>query len=295
MEKEIKNLVNLSKKIGSYSEFVQGGGGNISVKINQNLMAIKASGYLLKDVKNNDGFSFVNHQNIANYLKNKTSPKTTEQDFDSFIVANKIHLDGYPNLKPSIETGFHSILPQKYIIHTHSVYVNILCCSKEGRDIVKKLFPDAFWVYYANPGKEITLEITRSIDNISSLYFMQNHGIIVCSENAEDAYNLHKFVNDKIISHFNIENNYNFKDNYNFDFKDYRDAVLFPDQIVYLMSKDLQKTNAGIETLYAYHYILNNIKNLNLTANFISQKDIDYIENMESEKYRKNLIANSTI
>ena len=124
---------------------------------------------------------------------------------------------------------------------------------------------------------------------------MQNHGIIVCSENAEDAYNLHKFVNDKIISHFNIENNYNFKDNYNFDFKDYRDAVLFPDQIVYLMSKDLQKTNAGIETLYAYHYILNNIKNLNLTANFISQKDIDYIENMESEKYRKNLIANSTI
>ena len=283
MEKEIKNLVNLSKKIGSYSEFVQGGGGNISVKINQNLMAIKASGYLLKDVKNNDGFSFVNHQNIANYLKNKTSPKTTEQDFDSFIVANKIHLDGYPNLKPSIETGFHSILPQKYIIHTHSVYVNILCCSKEGRDIVKKLFPDAFWVYYANPGKEITLEITRSIDNISSnLYFMQNHGIIVCSENAEDGYNLHKFVNDKIIGYFNIDNGYNFKDNYNYDFKDYKD-------------EDLQKTNAGIETLYAYHYILNNIKNLNLTANFISQKDIDYIENMESEKYRKNLIANSTI
>ena len=290
MEKEINNLVNLSKKIGSYPEFVQGGGGNISVKINQNLMAIKASGYLLKDVKNNDGFSFVNHQNIADYLKNKTSPKTTESDFDSSIVANKIHLDGYPNLKPSIETGFHSILSQKYIIHTHSVYVNILCCSKEGENIVKKLFPDAFWVQYANPGKEITLEITRSIDNISSnLYFMQNHGIIVCSENTEDAYNLHKFVNDKIISHFNIDNNYNFKDNYNFDFKDYRDAVLFPDQIVYLMSKDLQKTNAGIETLHAYHYILNNIKNLNLTANFISQKDINYIENMESEKYRKNL------
>lgn len=289
MEKEINNLVNLSKKIGSYPEFVQGGGGNISVKINQNLMAIKASGYLLKDVKYDDGFSFVNNQNIADYLKNKTSPKTTESDFDSFIIANKIHLDGYPNLKPSIETGFHSILPQKYIIHTHSVYVNILCCSKEGENIVKKLFPDAFWVQYANPGKEITLEITRSIDNISSLYFMQNHGIIVCSENAEDAYNLHKFVNDKIISHFNIDNGYNFKDNYNFDFKDYRDAVLFPDQIVYLMSKDLQKTNAGIETLYAYHYILNNIKNLNLTANFISQKDINYIENMESEKYRKNL------
>lgn len=297
MEKEINNLMNLSKKIGSYPEFAQGGGGNISVKINQNLMAIKASGYLLKDVKNNDGFSFVNHQNIANYLKNKASPKTTEQDFDSFIVSNKIHLDGYPNLKPSIETGFHSILPQKYIIHTHSVYVNILCCSKEGRDIVKKLFPNAFWVQYANPGKEITLEITGSIDNISSdLYFMQNHGIIVCSETAEDAYNLHKFVNDKIIGYFNIDNGYNFKDNYNYDFKNYnKDAVLFPDQVIYLMSENLQKTNAGTETLYAYNYILNNIKNLNLTANFISKKDINYIENMESEKYRKNLIANPTI
>ena len=69
-----------------------------------------------------------------------------------------------------------------------------------------------------------------------------------------------------------------------------KDFVMFPDQIVYLLSEDLRNTKAGLETLYAYNYILENIKNLGLTPNFISKKDIVYITNMESEKYRQSLI-----
>ena len=88
MKEEIKNLVNISRKIGSYPEFVQGGGGNTSVKIDDNLMVIKASGYLLKDMTKSDGFAFVNYNDINDHIKNDGISSNTEDGFSNFIKEN---------------------------------------------------------------------------------------------------------------------------------------------------------------------------------------------------------------
>ena len=290
MKEEIKNLVNISRKIGSYPEFVQGGGGNTSVKIDDNLMVIKASGYLLKDMTKSDGFAFVNYNDINGHIKNDGISSNTEDGFSNFIKEKTSKIDNYPALKPSIETGFHALLPYKYIVHTHSVYSNILCCSSEGKEIVQKLFPHSTWVKYANPGRDITIEIGKATkDKGSDIIFMQNHGIIVCADNASDAEKLHESVNNKIINHFNISSDYKLEE-VSLDIDDVKEKVIFPDQVVYLLSEDLRVTNAGLETLYAYDYIVKKIMNLGLTPNFISKEDINYIESMESEKYRKSLI-----
>ena len=118
---------------------------------------------------------------------------------------------------------------------------------------------------------------------------MQNHGIIVGADNVNDAQKIHESVNNKIINHFNISSDYK-SEEIPLYIDDVKEKVIFPDQVVYLLSKDLRKTTAGIETLYAYYYIMKKINDLGLTPNFISKEDIDYIENMESEKYRKSLI-----
>jgi rhamnose utilization protein RhaD (predicted bifunctional aldolase and dehydrogenase) len=290
MKEEIKNLVDISRKIGSYPQFVQGGGGNTSVKINDNLMAIKASGYLLKNMTEDNAFAFVNYRDIDNHIENDAILSNTDDEFSDFIKEKISKINGYPILKPSIETGFHALLPYKYIIHTHSIYSNILCCSSEGKGIVQKLFSDGIWVKYANPGKDITIEISKATkDKKSNVIFMQNHGIIVCANNANDAQKLHEAVNNKIINHFNISSDYKLEE-ISLDIDDVKEKVLFPDQAVYILSEDLRKTTAGIETLYAYDYIIKKINDLGLTPNFISKEDINYIENMESEKYRKSLI-----
>lgn len=290
MKEELKNLVDISRKIGSYPEFVQGGGGNTSVKIDDNLMAIKASGYLLKDMNEDDGFAFVNYNDIDNHIKNDSILNNTEDEFSRFIKEKTFKINGYPILKPSIETGFHALLPYKYIIHTHSIYSNILCCSLEGQKIVQQLFPDSIWVKYANPGKDITIEISNTNkDKVSNVIFMQNHGVIVCDNNANDAQKLHELLNNKIRNYCNITSDYKLKE-VSLDFNKIKEKVIFPDQVVYLLSEDLRKTTAGFETLYAYDYIIKKINDLGLTPNFISQEDVDYIENMESEKYRKSLI-----
>ena len=43
-QENIESLINISHQIGANISYIQGGGGNTSVKINNNLMAIKSSG-----------------------------------------------------------------------------------------------------------------------------------------------------------------------------------------------------------------------------------------------------------
>ena len=110
----------------------------------------------------------------------------------------------FPYLKHH-RNWFHTLLPYKYIIHTHSVYINIICCKKGGKYIVRDIFPEAIWVRYANPGKEITSTIARAIaEEPAKIIFMQNHGVIVSGDNANETYALHSEVNKKVIKHFNM-------------------------------------------------------------------------------------------
>jgi rhamnose utilization protein RhaD (predicted bifunctional aldolase and dehydrogenase) len=46
----LKNLEYISKEVGLPIEYTQGGGGNTSVKLDNELMAVKASGFKLKQI-----------------------------------------------------------------------------------------------------------------------------------------------------------------------------------------------------------------------------------------------------
>lgn len=285
MKKEIKNLVEISNKIGRHQQFAQGGGGNTSVKLTDSIMAIKASGYSLKNMKTSEGIVEINYKTIQDYFKTHNTA-STEDEFNHFLQSTKLHKS---EIRPSIEAGFHAILPYKYIIHTHSVYANLLCCSKEGKNILNTVIPNATWIPYANPGKEITMQIYNFLQENSRIIFMQNHGIIVCGDTAQDVYDLHHEINQKIINHFNLTNTYSTNiDEVNLD--KLNQNIIFPDQIVYLLSEKMQNTQAGIETLIAANFIINTIKKLNLSLNIISYDNVEYVKNMESEKYRQSLI-----
>ena len=46
----LENFSRVSQSVGARADYVQGGGGNTSVKLENGLMAIKASGFCLKDI-----------------------------------------------------------------------------------------------------------------------------------------------------------------------------------------------------------------------------------------------------
>ena len=279
----IESLINVSHAIGNNPAYMQGGGGNTSVKINQNLMLIKSSGTNLKEMSETQG------QNTVDFIKINSFLNERQVDEESFT--KKINSFSQSKTdRPSIETGFHSILG-KFVIHTHSVFVNVFLCSKQGREIIKELFPDSLWINYWSPGKNLTLAIKKELEREKlrfsgeKIIFLQNHGLIVSSHGGEQALELHEYINDKFKTSFDLAE---FKVVSSCDKK--IENALFPDQVVYLGEKNYSLSQAAKETLSAYYYIEQEMSNLNLSPNYLSKTDINKITHMESEKFRKSLV-----
>ena len=285
----LKNLKALSCNVGCNVSYVQGGGGNTSVKTDGGLMAIKASGYLLKDMTEEDGFALVDYLKINDFIK-ILNDLISEDEYNKTIKAQIKDIKGCPMLRPSIETGFNSLL-NKYVAHTHSIYANILTCSKEGEGLSRKLFPNSIWVEYHNPGKDLTLAMRDAIQNPGNkeIVFLKNHGFVVSADTFEKTLKLHEDINERIIKYFDLKKKFVVDDNIQVDIKYLNNNVIFPDQIVYSVDETLRKTRAGIETLCAYKYIIETIVSLGLNLSLISKENVSYLQNMESEKYRKRL------
>ena len=119
--KHLENLIAMSHEIGSNNAYVQGGGGNTSVKISDNKMAIKASGVQLKDMNFDHGIAIVDFKKVNSYHQN---PDLAEDTYGETIKQFALNSEG----RPSIETGFHALLG-RYVIHSHSVFFNVLLCA----------------------------------------------------------------------------------------------------------------------------------------------------------------------
>jgi rhamnose utilization protein RhaD (predicted bifunctional aldolase and dehydrogenase) len=284
MKHEINELVEISKAIGEMPDLIQGGGGNTSVKLDDKIMAIKASGIFLKDMSLQNGISFVNYKLIRDFIE-----KSGPESMDDYIKQQTLQYDNILLQRPSIETGFHAVL-EKYTVHSHSVYANILTCAKNAETLVKDIFPDSSWIQYKTPGTPLTLEIeTARRKSKHSLYFIQNHGAITTAEQKENAVDLHLRIRTRIQKKFALPDFARFKPKYQ-SLEFMRSNVLFPDQVVYTINDDVIQTAAAQETIKAYFYILETLKTNQLTPNFMPHSEVQTIESLESEKYRKGLL-----
>ncbi|MCK5027338.1 MAG: class II aldolase [Candidatus Pacebacteria bacterium] len=211
MDNNFKQMAEISQKIGAYPEYIQGGGGNVSVKKTDTEMAIKASGFKLKDLREDTGFVSVNHIKIKSFydtIKGDENLAELMKENSEVVSENTLYEEGKTSLRPSIETGFHSLLG-KCVVHTHSVYANILNCSIEGQSLIKELFPEAVFVPYSPPGVALTLGVKNAIAGASPrIIFLENHGLIVSGEISQDAYKLHEEVNARIKEKLKIDVTY---------------------------------------------------------------------------------------
>lgn len=207
---EVKSLVRISKYAGERFDLVQAGGGNSSVKFDNGEMIIKASGFLLSDVQEKSGYSRVLTSDIANIMKNDTvlnsSDKREREAITSGLV-KEATLD--IENRPSIETLLHSSL-LKYTLHTHPLVVNMVVVKKDWREVIQSIFDDTNIIYvdYKTPGIELALQLDNELkkfDEVPNVIFLQNHGLIVTSNNEQDIYSLTEYVLEKIENHLSID------------------------------------------------------------------------------------------
>jgi ribulose-5-phosphate 4-epimerase/fuculose-1-phosphate aldolase len=314
----MKWLFDTSSALGSDIDLVQGTGGNISVKLDERRMAIKASGVRLKDAAIGC-YVVVDYKQLARLYSGQFS----EEDTDYAVASSIAERSAYG---PSIETGFHSFLG-KYVIHLHPASFNLILCSKSSRKLVEEIFKNSGFLYvpYKKVGHFVSVEINKLVEKhgVPEIIFLENHGIILSSERPEacletlaacrnllsaylSALDGHKpFEYSPLRAHSGgFLHNSDVVVDYVKDLRN-SDSFLFPDAAVFtshLFSEKRQKlmdlVSQGMcykmnfqnasnidEILSAHVYLVNAIKNFS-EPRCLEKKDVQALLGMQAEKRR---------
>ena len=179
----------LSAEIGSDPLLVQGPGGNTSVK-QGGAMWIKASGTMLSDAETGRIFVPVD-----------PAKALAEIDGSGDGSCRNAVLDPRSELRPSVETTFHALFPQKFVFHYHSVATICHSASVQGRiDLVAKLYGlDWADVRYRKPGVPLAKEI-RSVTGGAApgVTILENHGVIIAADEIEGIARLRSEVEKRL-------------------------------------------------------------------------------------------------
>lgn len=330
----MKDFITMCQKIGNMADYVQGGGGNASVKHDVNKMAIKASGFTIREITETAGYADVDYIKIKEYHADVEPSEVAEKEKNStpFTLSCVFPSADGKTLRPSVETGFHSLL-KKYVMHTHPVYANVVTCSIGGRELAKKIFPDVdfVWIPYINPGFELTLSIKDAINayeaetgRFPQVIFLENHGLVTTSDDAKECTDLHILINETIKKYLGLSDFYTdlvlnekdgaFESNASviaefigkYGVEEIGKTILYPDQLVYLnaglsdgklvfdngvltLKTVAKEASAILETFAAYAYVVMSVRNASLTIQTMDEAGRDFINNWESEKYRKSV------
>lgn len=219
----MNGFVKISRYAGLREDLAQASGGNSSFKLDDSKMYVKASGYHLYEVTDDSAFSVVNYLKICDFLDKTIDEEINDSDGKK-VLEDAVISGG----RPSIETFFHS-LSYKYVLHTHPTVVNILACRKDGMGVLSELFPNALMIPYATPGVDLAKEYYNvykaHVDTYDGVAFLQNHGLVVSANKAEEVIDLTEKVLIKIEKYLGI------------DYSDYHNQTIlngyFPDKIVW--------------------------------------------------------------
>ena len=95
--------------------------------------------------------------------------------------------------RPSVEAPLHNVLEATYVVHTHPALVNGLTCARDGEAACRRLFAEALWVDYIDPGYTLCMDVRQRIETYRrthgrepDLLVLQNHGIFVSANSAQE-------------------------------------------------------------------------------------------------------------
>jgi rhamnose utilization protein RhaD (predicted bifunctional aldolase and dehydrogenase) len=191
----------------------------------------------------------------------------SEEEYTEFV-----HRSRKMGSRPSMETGFHVVLPERVVVHTHPIHLNAILCSKEARGTIRDIFHDLSYdfIEYTRPGMMLTNRLIE--DMPANIIFLENHGLIVCSESPQEALETTERINNRckrwLANH--VESFVDLEDCKQESLPLFPDAAVLPDE--------MRSTN---------NYILGLLNAACLSPNYLSEEEATALNSMISEKYRK--------
>ncbi len=196
--------------------WVQGPGGNTSVKNDNGRMYVKASGVLLSGVNEQAGWVETDLIHIKKQLTQEGLSGREQHDtalIDEAVRTSAVS-GAQPGLRPSMETAFHSLY-QRYVLHTHNAFANIYLCSDRAEDICTCLpgeddcFSSLVNDYYT-PGAELSwmlYDLYRFEPEMPQITLLPNHGIICAAHSLEELYSVHDNFHARVSAQLGLNQN----------------------------------------------------------------------------------------
>jgi NAD(P)-dependent dehydrogenase (short-subunit alcohol dehydrogenase family)/rhamnose utilization protein RhaD (predicted bifunctional aldolase and dehydrogenase) len=201
----IRDAIEMSQRFGRDPEYTRGGGGNSSVKAD-GIVYIKPSGVSLAAIEAEDLVPLA-MEPLLDLLLNggadEDEARTPGAPDPVMRAAAKVRLAEAKGRRPSVELMFHSLLPERFVLHTHAIVPNAITCNQDGEALMRGLFGDeALWVPYTDPGLPLARKIhqlrvaheSRTGKPAPRITFMGDHGIIVSADTTAQIAELNEHV-----------------------------------------------------------------------------------------------------
>ncbi|HUF54484.1 MAG TPA: SDR family oxidoreductase [Dehalococcoidia bacterium] len=191
----ISQLVYLSNLIGADEDLVQPGGGNTSVKLEVedvfgcrvHALAVKGSGTALRTITP-AGFTHLYLDRLATLRERDAM---SDEEMMALMRASMLFVDRDP--APSVETPLHSIIPYRFVAHTHDVATLSLTDTPSAWEHVERVFgADVAFLEYVRPGFPLAKRMAERYGDgppASAIGLaMEKHGLCTWGETAKECY-----------------------------------------------------------------------------------------------------------
>ena len=205
---DLRDIIELSRLYGRGNDFVIAGGGNTSVK-DRSTMAIKASGFSLRDI-GEQGFVELSREQVRAILGRSYSQDALKREAEIKDDLAKSRTRPEAGGRPSVEASLHEMLEWRLVVHTHPFAINALTCGARGEQAARELFGDeALWVPYTDPGYRLARLMQEKLAAYRAAHrgdprivLMQNHGLVVAADSPAEIRSLTDEVVRKITGRF---------------------------------------------------------------------------------------------
>jgi rhamnulose-1-phosphate aldolase/alcohol dehydrogenase len=189
---ELAELIYLSNLVGSDPTLTQPGGGNSSVKRREvdgagrevEVLRVKGSGTDLGTI-GKSGFTGLRRGDLALLERRE---QMSDEEMMLFLRAGM--LDGREPA-PSVETPLHSVLPFRFIVHTHDFATQALTDTPTPEGLVREVLgADAAYIDYVRPGFPLARAVTRHgrMPEGARGLVLGRHGLIAWGDTAQACY-----------------------------------------------------------------------------------------------------------
>lgn len=199
--KVLDEIIELSHRYGTGTDWVIAGGGNSSVKTDRS-MWVKASGTTLGEISPEE-FVEMDRARLAAIWETDYPAEADTREARALADLLAARVAGKTAPRPSVETLMHALFPQRLVFHTHPTLLNGLGCAAGGESAAARLFGDrCVWVPTVNPGFTLAHEIRRLVESWRAIHdrewpqilIMQNHGLVVAGETVAEIDDIHQWI-----------------------------------------------------------------------------------------------------